>query len=88
MFHCMMALTVEPFPDELRGTGSSLALMSLDLGLVAGSPILAMVVAWQQGSYDALFVTVGSTVLVVGVLYTLASIPVWRERARRKELDT
>jgi MFS family permease len=87
MFHCMMALTVEPFPDELRGTGSSLALMSLDLGLVAGSPILAMVVAWQ-GSYDALFVTVGSTVLVVGVLYTLVSIPVWRERARRKELDT
>ena len=82
MFHCMMALTVEPFPDELRGTGSALALMSLDLGLVAGSPILAMIVTWQ--SYDAMFVTVGSTVLLIGLLYTLTSVPVWRQRARQK----
>jgi len=83
MFHCMMALTVEPFPDELHGTGSALALMSLDLGLVAGSPILAMIVAWQE-SYDALFVTVGSTVLIIGLLYTLTSVPVWRQRAGQK----
>ncbi|MFP6751823.1 MAG: hypothetical protein VB855_09115, partial [Pirellulaceae bacterium] len=57
--------------------------MSLDLGLVAGSPILAMIVAWQD-SYDALFITVGSTVLIIGLLYTLTSVPVWRQRARQK----
>ncbi len=37
MFHTMTSLTLEPFPRNVRGTGSALALMMLDLGTIAES---------------------------------------------------
>ncbi len=37
MFHTMTSLTIEPFPASVRGTGSALALMMLDVGTIAGA---------------------------------------------------
>ena len=36
MFHTMVSLTLETFPSAVRGTGSALALMMLDLGTLVG----------------------------------------------------
>ncbi len=43
MFHTMTALTLERFPVEVRGTGSALGLMMLDIGLLAGAPVLGQI---------------------------------------------
>lgn len=83
MYHTMTSLTLESFPSAVRGSGSALTLMMLDLGLVAGAPLLG----WVAGGfgYDWLYVTVGSTCLVVALLYTIRSVPVWQERRRQSD---
>lgn len=81
LYHTMTSLTLEGFPDEVRGTGSALALMFVDIGFIGGSPILGMLA--DAHGYNVVFVTVGVTALTVAVLYATASIPIWRARARR-----
>jgi MFS family permease len=78
LYHTMTSLTLEGFPDEVRGTGSALSLMFVDIGFIGGSPILGMIA--EAHGYNALFVTVGVTTLTVAALYATASIPVWRAR--------
>lgn len=43
MFHTMMSLMLEAFPDEVRGTGSALSLMTLDAGMICGAPLLGWI---------------------------------------------
>ncbi len=43
MFHTNTALVLESFPVAVRGSGSALSLMALDLGMVGGSPVLGLV---------------------------------------------
>lgn len=59
MFHTMTSLTIAPFPNAVRGTGSALALMMLDLGTLVGAPILGYI--GDQVGYAALFSTIGSS---------------------------
>ena len=78
MFHTMTSLTIESFPHEVRGTGSALALMMLDLGMIAGAPILGAIAATYD--YPWMFATIGTLAFVVAVAYTISSIPVWQQR--------
>ena len=72
MFHTMTSLTLENFPSEVRGTGSALALMMLDLGTIAGAPALGLI--GERYGYAALFATIGLLCLSVGVAYAASRI--------------
>lgn len=66
MFHTMMALTLEPFPLEQHGTGTVLAYMCLDFGMIASAPLLGYVA--HHVGYHAMFRIVGTAcVLAVGI---------------------
>lgn len=82
MFHTMTSLALDPFPHEVRGTGSALALMMLDSGMILGAPILGQIA--QAYGFDWLFITVGAACLLVASIYTCSSIPVWVERSRHR----
>jgi predicted MFS family arabinose efflux permease len=57
MFHTMTSLTLHSFPIEVRGTGSALGLMMLDLGLLGGAPVLGLI--GEHFGYSAMFVSMG-----------------------------
>ncbi len=70
MFHTMTSLTIQPFPVAVRGTGSALALMMLDLGTIVGSPILGAI--GDAHGYGALFTTIGCLCLIAGGVYVVS----------------
>jgi len=80
MYHTCTALFLESFPAAVRGAGSALSMIAMDIGMIGGAQILGEV-AYHFG-YNLLFVIVALTTLSAGGLYTLASIPVWQERLR------
>ena len=82
MFHTMTALTLERFPYEVRGTGSTFSLMTLETGMICGAPILGI---FAHHSYHQMFVVLGIFVGSVTVLYFWSSIPIWKERARMRQ---
>ncbi len=75
----MTSLTIESFPSEVRGTGSVLALMMLDVGMIAGAPPLGMLA--DTFGFNAMFVAIGCIMVCATIAYWIASIPVWQERA-------
>ncbi len=70
VFHTMTSLTLAPFPTALRGTGSALALMMLDLGTFAGAPVLGQIGA--RFGFTALFSSVGAVCLLAAVAYNVS----------------
>lgn len=69
MFHTMTSLTLSKFPAEEHGTGSSLALMMLDMGTICGAPLLAMLVDWFD--FDKMFLIAAGIVAAVGIVFWL-----------------
>ncbi len=67
MFHTMTSLTIEGFPHAVRGTGSALALMMLDLGTFVGAPMLGLI--GEHWGYSALFACIGCFTLVTAAVY-------------------
>jgi MFS family permease len=86
MFHTATSLFLHTFPSEVRGAGSALSLMVLDLGTIAGAPVLGFI-AFHFG-YDWLFRSVGVMCFVSGTLYAISSIPVWKARAMVTEASS
>ena len=82
MYHTCTSLLLESFPDEVRGVGSALSMIAMDLGMIGGSQILGEV-AFRFG-YNALFVSVALINVTAGIVYTLVSIPVWQQRADQR----
>jgi MFS family permease len=78
MFHTMTSLTIERFPDPVRGTGSALALMMLDLGMMSGAPALGQLA--ERWGFVAMFLTIGGLLWLTAGAYAISSIPVWRAR--------
>lgn len=78
MFHTATSLFLHTFPSEVRGAGSALSLMVLDLGMIAGAPVLGYVAS--HFGYDWLFRSVGLMCFVSGTLYAISSVPVWKAR--------
>jgi predicted MFS family arabinose efflux permease len=72
MFHTMTSLTLETFPSAVRGTGSALALMMLDLGTICGAPILGLV--GEYFGFAALFGSIGIFCLGVSVTYVASRL--------------
>jgi MFS family permease len=67
MFHTMMSLTLESFPEELRGTGSALSLMTLDAGMLCGAPAIGWI-ASQWGFIPA-FGLIGACCVLSAFVY-------------------
>lgn len=67
VYHTMTALALERFPEESRGTGSALSLMMLDLGTLAGAPVLGLVA--DRFGFEWLFAAIGSFCFVAGCVY-------------------
>jgi MFS family permease len=84
MFHTGTSLFLDAFPSTLRGIGSALSLMVLDIGMIGGAPVLGLIAEFH--GYGALFTTIGASCYVAGILYAISSIPVWRARARAASL--
>ncbi|TWT81791.1 major facilitator superfamily transporter [Planctomycetes bacterium CA13] len=67
MFHTMITLTLTRFPHAAHGTGSTLALMTLDLGMIIGAPLLGLI--GQHYGFAALFATVGVVCICAALVY-------------------
>ena len=80
MFHTGTALFLEHFPSEKRGVGAALSLMVMDAGMICGAPLLGVIA--DRAGYDSVFLTVASICFGAGLVYTVASIPVWRARLK------
>ena len=71
MFHTMTSLTIAPFPSEVRGTGSALALMMLDLGTLTGAPVLGLIA--DGFGFAVMFASIGFTCVVCLAIYSRRS---------------
>ncbi len=78
MFHTMTSLALEQFPPEMRGTGSALALMMLDLGMVGGAPILGWIA--DNWGFPYFFATISICCFLAFIYYLQDSIPIWKAR--------
>ncbi len=67
LFHTSVSLTIDKFPSEVRGTGTALATMFVDLGVIGGPPILAVIA--RQTSYQQMFLVIGAVVALIGIIY-------------------
>ena len=85
MFHTCTSLFLEPFPPESRGAGSALSLMVLDLGMIAGAPVLGELAA--RYDYPTMFTALAAVVLFAGTCYMLVTIPIWKARRRTTDTD-
>jgi len=85
MFHTMTSLTLRSFPSQVRGTGSALALMMLDLGTIAGAPALGII--GDEFGYGALFGSIGAFCLLNGLIYAATSQETDRPGKRKERKD-
>ena len=72
VFHTMMALAIASFPAERHGTGSVLALMSMDVGQIAGAPVLGWLASLPHVGYRGLFAVVAAVCVVNTTAYLVA----------------
>ncbi len=78
MFHTMTSLTLENYPHAVRGSGSALALMMLDLGTIVGAPVLGLI--GESFGFSMLFGTIGGFSLVVAAIYTASCAGVFASK--------
>ncbi len=76
-FPTMVSLALDPFPSEVRGTGSALTLMMIDLGLIGGAPIVGLIAGLF--GYPWLFTILGLSCFAVAGIYA--------RRCRRRTPD-
>jgi MFS family permease len=81
MFHTMVSLTLETFPRAVRGTGSALALIMLDLGTLLGAPILGLI--GEYFGFGVLFGSIGVFCLVCAITYAASNVRLAAIQARR-----
>ena len=79
MFHTMTSIALERFPLELRGTGSALTLMMLDLGTVGGSPVLGWIA--DRFGFRFLFLAISLSCAVAFLIFLRDTMKLWRSRA-------
>ena len=80
MFHTGTALFLEPFPAEKRGVGAALSLMVMDIGMIAGAPVLGGIA--EEAGYRYVFLTVAVVCGLATIVYAVSSIPVWKLRVK------
>jgi MFS family permease len=82
MFHTMTSLTLRTFPSEVRGTGTAIALIMLDLGTIVGAPTLGWI--GEQYGFATLFASIGVFCMLSCTCYGLNH----RESLRGGELKS
>jgi MFS family permease len=78
LFHTAVSLTIDAFPSEVRGTGTALATMFIDLGMVGGPPVLGIIA--KRTGYQEMFLVIGAVVAVIGIFYAC-----WRRFGRHHD---
>lgn len=81
MFHTMVSLTLETFPNAVRGTGSALALMMLDLGTLVGAPVLGFI--GERFGFSVLFGFIGVFCLAIALTYATTRVRIAAIQSRR-----
>jgi MFS family permease len=82
MFHTMVSLTLENFPSAVRGTGSALALIMLDLGTLLGAPILGFI--GEHFGFGMLFGSIGVFCFVCAITYGASNVRLAAIQSRHK----
>jgi predicted MFS family arabinose efflux permease len=52
--------------------------MMLDLGLIAGAPVVGQIA--DSFGFDLMFIVIGVNCFVAAVIYFWSSVPIWRAR--------
>lgn len=81
MFHTMVSLTLETFPNAVRGTGSALALIMLDLGTLVGAPVLGFI--GEYFGFGVLFGSIGVFCLLSAITYGATGVRLAAIQSRR-----
>lgn len=76
MFHTMVSLTLRSFPSEVRGTGTAIALIMLDLGTIVGAPILGWI--GESFGFAALFISIGTFCMLSCACYGIKHYESWK----------
>lgn len=69
-FHTMASLAIAPFPMAVRGTGSALTLIMMDLGAISGPPVLGII--GEHLGYGALFSAMGAVAVTTTAAYAIS----------------
>jgi MFS family permease len=77
LFPSAVSLGADAFPDLHRGTGITLLLGFIDLGMLVGAPVLGGVV--DYGGFSAMFVTAALVIASAGTIYLLSRL--WQRSA-------
>jgi len=80
-FHTMISLSINSFPNDARGTGSALALLMMDVGMIGDAPVLGEVA--ETYGFGSMFTAIGVLMFIAAVAYGYSSIPVWQARIQR-----
>jgi MFS family permease len=81
VFHCMVSLTVDPFPPERRGSGTVLALMMQDIAQVICMPVLGML---ADRDFIYLFWAVAASSVVSAIYFGIRG----RSNAATADIDS
>ncbi|MEZ6144500.1 MAG: MFS transporter [Planctomycetaceae bacterium] len=71
LFPCVVSLGAGAFPQEYRGSGTTITLGFMDLGVFLSAPILGWVI--DTYGFNAMFLSSAGTALVIGIIYGIAT---------------
>ncbi|TWT58376.1 major facilitator superfamily transporter [Thalassoglobus neptunius] len=69
LFPCVVSMGAGAFPEQYRGTGTSVTLAAIDLGTILTAPFLGWII--DHYGFHSMFFVVSGTLGVVGVSYGL-----------------
>ena len=80
MYHTCTSLFLDSFPADVRGAGSGLSMVGLDIGMIGGAQVFGEVA--HRFGYNLMFLVIAGITLTSASIYAFSSVPVWRERRR------
>lgn len=72
LFPCVVSMGAGAFPEQYRGTGTTVTLAAIDLGTILTAPLLGWIID-HQGFYP-MFYTVSGTLLAGAIFFTFVTI--------------
>ncbi|MCA9077023.1 MAG: MFS transporter [Planctomycetaceae bacterium] len=69
LFPCVVSLGAGAFPPEYRGSGTTITLGFMDLGVFISAPILGRVI--DTYGFNAMFLTSAGTAIAIGLFYAV-----------------
>lgn len=71
LFPCVVSLSTEEFPEEYRGTATTLTLSMIDLGSIVAAPILGLLI--DRSGFELMLIGTSVAVAVCCLVYGIAS---------------